>query len=75
MSQDEFLDRVEGYIEGTVDEDDQNIPKDDQNFFTKLIKFISKYKWVFIIGTVVVIGVSGGYVVIKKNRKQRKLEI
>ncbi len=75
ISQDEFLDRVEGYIEGTVDENGQDVPKEENGFFEKLMTFLNKYKWVFIIGGVLVIGVSGGYVVIRKIRKQRKLEI
>ena len=68
-----FINKVESYINGKVDDKGNDIKQEDKKFnFKEFIKYNVKY----IIGGVVVIGVAGGVAIyLKKTKKQRDLGI
>lgn len=73
VDESEFVSKVEGYINGTVDKDGEKVnQKENKKSF---LEFINQNKW-YIIGAAGVIGVGiGVFVYLKKTKKQRELGI
>ncbi len=73
VDESEFVSKVEGYINGTVNKDGEKVEeKEDKK---GILEFINKNKW-YIIGAAGVIGVGVGvFVYLKKTKKQRELGI
>ena len=73
VSEDDFLQKVESYDNGKIDDEGKDIPEDkDDKLTDNIFKFIDDYKWV-IVGVVVLAVGTATVILIRNRRKQRDL--